>query len=495
MRGYPARRMSRTALCTLVVAALILTMVPSMQSWWSASAAAEENGPPTISMPTLQTAGYRLWWPFKVTASDPDGDPLRFTWYWGDGTSNVTYVPEARHLYTQKGSYTLVVWADDITGLVGHNVSATASVRAVSAEIWPTITAFTVNGMTTGLTGFAGQSLNFSGSAKSVLGDALAFSFRFGDGSWYNQSNPETANNTVVSNHIWHSYATAGSFSAYLYVFDAFFGLSTASTVRTIIVAVNDPPTVIPQTNKNGTLNVAMTFSGAAFDPDGDPMRFTWDFGDGSPMKVGQTVSHTYTKADIYTYILYVDDLTGIPGHNVSLSATATVRFPISLAPGWNLVSLPLLGDHRASTLGLGYGDVVVRWDPDPGYYSLTYIHMISPLSMDFSIGLCEGFWIYTSVAKTIYVSGAAPEGPANIPIDVPSAGGWALVGVLQGSVLWAHDLLALYPAIAIVGRFNTATHLYEMYLRGIPMNDFPLEAGRAYWIYCQYDFVLSSGA
>jgi PKD repeat protein len=55
----------------------------------------------------------------------------------------------------------------------------------------------------------------------------------------------------------------------------------------------------------------SVTFdASASSDPDGDPLRFRWDFGDGSSAE-GKIVQHTYKKAGEYVVILTVSDPAG----------------------------------------------------------------------------------------------------------------------------------------------------------------------------------------
>ncbi|MFW3146191.1 MAG: PKD domain-containing protein [Thermoplasmatota archaeon] len=46
-------------------------------------------------------------------------------------------------------------------------------------------------------------------------------------------------------------------------------------------------------------------------DPDGDALKFVWDFGDGTQTVVGDEVTHTYQYAKSYTITLYAQDPTG----------------------------------------------------------------------------------------------------------------------------------------------------------------------------------------
>ncbi len=452
------------------------------------------NRAPTVTLPSSALVQQHNPNTYTATAADLDGDALRFTWLWGDGAKSVTTIPSATHTYSQKKAspgYDLVVWADDLTTLPLHNASAHEAVTVVGNPTPPTITAFTVNGGTTTVSALTGQLLNFTGSAKDTAGDAMTFQFKFGDGVWYNNSNPGTGNNVIVTNYIMHPFLTAGTFNAYLYVYDG--QDTTPSTVRTIIVTVNDPPMVTPQTTKTGTMGVSMSFSGAAFEPDGDPMRFSWNFGDGTPVVVGQNPTHTYAKWGQYTFTLYVDDLTGIPGHNVTSIATAKLGFVLSLSIGWNLISLPFTSTYTANTLGLNFGEEVVNWNATSQTYDKIFIKGVSPLSMNFALADHTGYWVYATSARTLVLQGTVPTVMQYRPVDVPATGGWVLIGFCsKNTTRLAEDLRtqSMYEGgtISTVVKWNAATGLYTTHIMGLPLNNFVLTPGLGFWIYVNAD-------
>jgi len=89
--------------------------------------------------------------------------------------------------------------------------------------------------------------------------------------------------------------------------------------------ALNNPPTAEANGPYGGAEDAAVTFSSAgSSDPDGDPLIYTWDFGDGTPpvSTTGTTVSHTYLWGGTFTATLTVSDGRG---GTASDTATATV--------------------------------------------------------------------------------------------------------------------------------------------------------------------------
>ena len=72
---------------------------------------------------------------------------------------------------------------------------------------------------------------------------------------------------------------------------------------------VNGPPVAAASAQPtSGTIPLTVSFDGSASsDPDGDPLSYSWDFGDGA-QGTGATVSHNYTGAAAFTVTLTVDD-------------------------------------------------------------------------------------------------------------------------------------------------------------------------------------------
>lgn len=133
----------------------------------------------------------------------------------------------------------------------------------------------------------ASRSLDPAGPLTDYLWD-------FGDGS-------PVASGAQLS----HTFRRAGEYLVTLVVV----GPSGTGRATTLIRAFNNPPkasfAVWP---KDPFTDESVTFdASASSDPDGDPLRYLWDFGDGSSAE-GKIVQHTYKKAGEYVVILTVSD-------------------------------------------------------------------------------------------------------------------------------------------------------------------------------------------
>ena len=140
--------------------------------------------------------------------------------------------------------------------------------------------------------------IQFDGSGSNDSdGDALTFAWAFGDGSSGSGMLPT------------HTYSTAGDFEVSLVVND---GLVDSDADRTTAVilspVVNIAPTADPGGPYTGEPGQLVAFDGSAStDPNGDPLTYAWDFGDGA-MSSGATPTHAFTAEGTYTISLTVDD-------------------------------------------------------------------------------------------------------------------------------------------------------------------------------------------
>jgi len=221
----------------------------------------------------------------------------------------------------------VTVWADDLTGTAGHNVSSTTTAH---------ITAAVVNLPPSGLlivadpmAPFVGDMVTFTVSAVDIDGDPLVFYVEFGDG---NASANTTAGGSASrqSATVTHVYDTAGTYTVTLWVNDSYGPASHNVTISTSIdvseVVVNQPPTLSLPSAFQVAYNATFTVHPQVSDPDGDTLEVWYNWGDGSPLELSTAVdysaSHEYHSLGSKTVTVYADDGNG---HNVSATVTVTV--------------------------------------------------------------------------------------------------------------------------------------------------------------------------
>lgn len=525
--------------------------------------------------------------PVQFTASASDSATLEYRWNFGDGTkSSWSASPSVQHTYTKDGYYTATLMVREVGTLDGYISSMSATVKVIDlSNTAPHHLSFTVQPSDPD----AGTVVYFNGTAVDDQGDPLTFSWSFGDG------------NTALGQRVTHQFTSgSGSYTVTMYVDDGHLGQQArpVSVSQLVVVAANSPPTISVPDYPNVQWKVNTLFSCAASDPNPrDKLKFTWEWGDGTKtVTYTNTAYHTYTQKLTFTLRVWVDDQTGLPGHNVSdtglvtvksstnaapvitafsasstsalcgqfvtFSVTATdangdllqvtfnfgdstsyttvqttpnstvttrhayaaagfyaatvtvsdgqaspVTWPLpvvvvvsdtwtlSLVKGWNFITVPLVGQgYKASTLGLARGDMVARWNSATQSYDMTYIVGISPPSFDFDILPSTGYWVYSLAAKNLTLRGSLPASQDKY-IDLPDTGGFAAVGLaLVGVTVKASDLAAMFYGgnVLEIAEYNPVTGTYKVYFPAVPITDFTLTTGRAVWLLADASGTLS---
>lgn len=231
------------------------------------------------------------------SSTDPDGRKLAFSWQidgkWIPG-------PAVREIVPKPGQDSIQVMADDGEGILSSKTTAWVRLpvnRAPIAVISP-------KSIKTDR-----KSVQFNASASyDPDGDPLQYSWDFGDG--------KLATGTAVS----HTYKFGGRYKVTLTADDGR-GLENSMASDTASVLINQSPSVYFTTPDVVCAGAPVQYeAGDITDPDGDPLRFFWTFGDGSSA-VGKDGSHTYLSEGRFQIMLTVDD-----GQNLSNSLTSHSR-------------------------------------------------------------------------------------------------------------------------------------------------------------------------
>ncbi|MCB0421822.1 MAG: PKD domain-containing protein [Bdellovibrionales bacterium] len=266
-----------------------------------------ENQPPT-SLFFFQTSSDRTK-PFEVSfngsmSSDPDGDSLSYNWDFGDENGSQVG-PEVTHSYMDYGTYSVTLTVTDSKG--GHHSST--QVITVADLFPPEITIHSptqgqefVQGSEIVVSGDADETLSLlevNGQSATLSEDGLTFSFH----TSFSELGAQTLQ--IVGRDL------AGNHSA-----------PQTINIQIIEDPVQPPVSVISVNRNSGEAPLLVLFDGSSsVDPQGGPLTFHWDFGDGQ-VSTESVTSHYFDSVGNYTVSLIVTNSTGA-SHSSSVQILA----------------------------------------------------------------------------------------------------------------------------------------------------------------------------
>lgn len=239
------------------------------------------------------------------TPADPDGDPVAYEYRWlvdtgtgfyvddefagrGDHTGNT--VPSAD---TQIGDR----WKVEVKAVDPYGAKSTAntvSFATIGDCNTPPIAdaGSDRTSCTTEVTLDGSASYDPDGTIDTYLWEVYL------SGSWV-----ALGSSAVVT----HDFGALGVYQVRLTVTDNH-GATDSANAYIAVEACNLPPVADPGGPYVGAEGSPLSFDGTgSSDPDGDPLTYSWDFGDGY-MGAGPTPSHVYANDGTYTVCLTVDD-------------------------------------------------------------------------------------------------------------------------------------------------------------------------------------------
>lgn len=330
---------------------------PTTGSHTGPTVSAQGNRPPTASASASPSQGDApLTVQFDVVASDPDGDPLTYSWDFdnSDGIQDQASQKSPQYTYEDRGVYTATVRVRDSKGATSTS-SVTVNVAGPANEP-PTVTA-----EASPESGLAPLSVQFFANASDTDGTIVSYGWDFdnsdGIGADSTQANPT------------HAYADPGSYVATVRVRDN----GSAEAVDSVLVVVrsadNVPPSIVVAADPlSGEAPLEVFFTADTSDADGDAVTVRWDFdvSDGIQTDAtGENAQHTYAAAGRFTAMGVATDARG-----ATATASVTIHVAQPSASGTLVVEAtpkegpaPLIVRFRADTSNLPNPVASYRWD------------------------------------------------------------------------------------------------------------------------------------
>jgi PKD repeat protein len=332
-----------------------------------------ENESPTISLSSQPSIPPLEPIVIRANVTDPEGDPLVWTFKYGDGVvevfnTNRTAPNElvqmnVSHTYASIGTYVVVLNVSDAlvpNQVYPHNISRSIPIT-VKANTVPAVSAINVLpdspevNLTTGV-----AVVRFSVQVGDADGDPLTITWDFGDSS-DNATNVTSGGTAIFELTQVHNYTSTGTYNLTVVVADAYQNVCVYRVVN--ISSNNKPPNLVEvsflhegdiiQPNQSFELLVVIS------DPERDPIELFVDFGDDSePIRVNLTdytngtvsfrVNHSYPAVGTYTVTLnFTDNMIGFLEHNKTSERTVVITVE---APNEAPVSAP--GADQIVTVG-----------------------------------------------------------------------------------------------------------------------------------------------
>ena len=149
--------------------------------------------------------------------------------------------------------------------------------------------------------------------------------------------------------------------------------------VRYTGVLPNNPPAVTLTAPANADVNQSVSFSAAGSDPDGNPLTYSWTFGDGGTAGNVTSASHSYSAAGRYTVTVTVSDGKGGTANDTKqivvggprptiVSPASGATFRVGEVVTMNATATDAGGSDITNAAGVTFTwDVVLyhRWNPN----------------------------------------------------------------------------------------------------------------------------------
>jgi PKD repeat protein len=223
--------------------------------------------------------------------SSTDEEPTSLTYSWNFGSQGTATGPLPTKRFTAPGTFPVTLTVRDEWTLTNTSAPQAVTIVEPSGNSAPVPTfARSCSGLTC--------SVSSQGTSDPDTGDVIGYSWDWGDGTTPSGGASPSA----------HTYPAPGTYTITLTTTD---GWGNAASVSHDVTMSEPPGNSAPTVTFTATcaaFTVCQMNSAGTTDPDGDAIKYAWDFGDGAT-STGTNPSRTYASPGTYTITLTVTDV------------------------------------------------------------------------------------------------------------------------------------------------------------------------------------------
>jgi hypothetical protein len=278
-------------------------------SAWSPSQDVVINTPPDSPSIPSGPGSIHAWvdYAYSSSAIDPDGDQVDFVFDWGDGNVSRTNLTSsasngsAAHSWSIAGDYRISVVARDLLGAESScSGDLTVCVIANNRPSRP-------KELFGPAFGYKGNEYTYFTMAKDIDDDRVAYCFDWGDGE---SSSTDLVDSGSIESAP-HTWINAGRYQIKALALDSKGASSGWMDLMNVTIADNDPPDspAPPSGPTSGRRMATYRYATFAADPDGDPVKYVFDWGDKTTSWTGleyidsgkkESVAHKWSRPGTY---------------------------------------------------------------------------------------------------------------------------------------------------------------------------------------------------
>ncbi len=265
-------------------------------SGWSEARIVTINAPP--NRPAILSGPVSVYaWAsnnFSTYVIDPDEDLIECTFDWGDGNLSTTEFiasgsnTSASHSWSKEGMYQIKVIAVD-SGREPSEWSPYLTINVI-ANGKPNAPI----GLFGASSGYAGIKLSYFTLADDPDNDRVNYTLDWGDGT-FSTTNSVDSGSVENSSHAW---SKAGTYQVKGNAIDSKGARSMWSKSLNVTIEDNKPPAIpaMPSGPTSGSSDISYRYATSATDPDGDLVRYVFDWGDKTTSWTGLGFIESGTK-------------------------------------------------------------------------------------------------------------------------------------------------------------------------------------------------------